>query len=197
MQDRARRVGNVGIVSLLLLLLSSQVAATTMIRLPLDERVLKAAEIIVATVVEADATRTGPLSQFIETEFRLRVEDVVVGTLQVNEQITLRILGGTIGSETQGAAGVRLPQVGKRYVLMLTPTWRTANWDVIVGVDQGLFEVVADEQTQRQRVLDFRRYTLETVSASRVLDAGNQAATLPEFVSWMKQVHTKGAVVSA
>jgi hypothetical protein len=174
-----------------------QVAATTVVPLSLEERVQKAADVIVATVLTAHAERRGESTTYIETEYTLRVEEVVVGALQPAEVIRIRLWGGTIGNETLTAAGVRVPEVGRRYVLMLTPAWRTSNWGVIVGTDQGLFEVLRDEARGSDRIVDFKGHTLEHPAASgnRLSTAASEdsSLTVREFVSWIQRIRAAGA----
>ena len=182
--------------SVAFLSLPSKAAATSMVPLTLDERVQKASEVIVATVVAADAQRKGELARFIETEYTLRVEEVVFGALQRNEVLTIRLWGGTIGEETLTAAGVRVPEVGRRYFFMLTPAWRTSNWGVIVGTDQGMFEVVRDEVRGSDRIVDFKGRTLErTPTSSNELlnaDGAESALAVPDFISWIQRARAGG-----
>src|SRR4029078_4537296 len=77
---------------------------------------------------------------------------------------------------------IRRPKVGQRYVFMLAPGWREATSNPIVGLDQGLFEIVVDQSTGRERILNFKGQTLE----SALPDGSANPMSLSDFELWIR-----------
>jgi hypothetical protein len=173
------------------------VQASTVARLSLTERVNRASDIVVATVIEARSRWTEGTPRFIVTDYTLRIEQDVLGHRPAGEIVTLTVWGGTIGNQTQKAAGVRTPTLGGRHILMLAPNWRTESWGTIVGVDQGLFQIQGDSGAATDRVLSATGLTLEYAVAGSAHDQPGSPVNEADFVAWIRAARGATEAVDA
>jgi hypothetical protein len=91
----------------------------------------------------------------METDIDVFVEDAVLPTKDFVDGGTKRLTfwGGTIGNETHSIAGVSLPQVGERYLLMLGPE-QQRELTPVVGLTQGMFKVEEGQETGEAIILE-------------------------------------------
>lgn len=195
-----RAAGPAFVCAALLLAGARVTFATQVIPLTLEQAVRGSSDVIVGTVISA-ASRWGDASKrWMLTDYVVEVEQVVAGNLPSASRMTVTFWGGTIDGETQEIAGMELPAVGHRHVLMLRRNWAQSTGSPLVGLDQGLFRVRRDAATGRDIVLDRHRRPLQRSPAGTPrLSQSSQAADtvgLSEFVVWISNL-PPGADVSA
>jgi hypothetical protein len=109
----------------------------------------------------------------------------------IGTNVTLAYWGGTIGSETQAIADVRLPVVGERLLVFLRPNWaRELGFTPVVGFNQGLFNVVPDVTSGAPLVHEASGQPLSLTASGDVVrrrDGVANAATvsLETFIAWL------------
>ena len=113
--------------------------AAQVIPLTLEQMVSRSSDVIVATVLSAESRWGGASKRWMLTDYRVQVERVVRGDIIKGVQVKVTFSGGTMEGETQRIAGMQLPVVGERQVLMLQRGWAQMSGSPIVGLDQGLF----------------------------------------------------------
>lgn len=125
-----------------------------------DQLVGEAEEIFVGTVSAATSRKlpTGGI-----------VTDVAFTNLQVlkgntaNTEITLMVLGGTVGEETLVIRGVPKFQMGITYLVFVEGNGKTIF--PVVGGDQGMFQIRRDPATGEDRVFNSRGMPITSVTA--------------------------------
>jgi len=129
------------------------------------------------------------------TDYALTIENVIYSSKKgktVSTTVILTYWGGTIGSETQAIADVRLPVVGERLLLFLRPNWeREVSFTSVVGFNQGLFSVTPDVAGGGTLVRDAFGEPLGLTASGNVvrrLDglADAPAVSLETFISWFR-----------
>lgn len=183
---------------LMLMLMFATIAtrASAQELLSLDELIIAAPSIVVATVESrrAEVEYYGN-SRLIITKVTLRVEQTVKGSTP--ERLVVEVLGGTLGDETLRVSHVPEFRVGDRDVLFLSHAPHAVS--PLVGSDQGRFRVLADNETGVPRVLTrgFEPLTsLSQVGAVRTSVARRLSAALSlnDFVTAVRdRVRTLGA----
>ncbi len=122
---------------------------TTFIAKDFDKLVAEAEEIFVGTVIATESRKLP--SGAIVTDVTFSSLRVLKGGEGTGETI-LRVLGGTVGSETLKLAGVPRFELGVTYLV-----FSKGNGKVIfpvVGGDQGLFQIKRDPTTGDELVFD-------------------------------------------
>lgn len=116
--------------------------ATTLIRQSLEELVASHPTIVVGQVVSAQSYWNAD-DTFIVTDFRIRATDVLKGDGK-RDEITVTLLGGTVGDLTALIPGGADYVPGRTYVLFLgdTPLPGTTGDASAPAHSQGVFEVV-------------------------------------------------------
>jgi hypothetical protein len=129
------------------------------------------------------------------TDYALTVEDVIYRSEKSEPVSTTAMLsywGGTIGTETQAIADVRLPIVGERLLLFLRPGWdREVGFTPVVGLSQGLFSVTPDVATGRTLVREASGQLLGLTASGNVVRRRDGLADAPvvsieTFISWLR-----------
>src|SRR6266849_182203 len=165
------------------------------LRLSLNETARQADAVVLGTIT-AKQSRWGDSSQrWMVTDYELTVENVIYPSEKgepVGTTVTLTYWGGTIGSETQAIADVRLPVVGERLLLFLRPNWeREVSFTPVVGLNQGLFSVTPDLAGGGTFVRDAFGEPLgltATGDVVRRLDglADTRAVSIETLISWLR-----------
>jgi hypothetical protein len=135
-------------ISQLLLLFAVAIAtaapasATTLLRQSLDELVANHSTIVVAEVVDAHSYWKEDGS-FIVTDFRVEASEVLKGNARKRE-LTVTVLGGTVGDLTTLIPGGADYAVGKQYVMFLAdrPLPGSSGELTAPSHSQGVFEIV-------------------------------------------------------
>lgn len=110
--------------------------------------------IVVATVESSNAQLLSRAENFIVTHFQIKVSNVLKGSQQPNQVLTLRVPGGRVQFEDGTSAEVKMPdfwkqpEVGKSYVFFLEQ--RHAGHFVLHGGPQGLFELTGEGRVKPQ-----------------------------------------------
>lgn len=120
---------------------ASPAHATISQALSLDELVDQADHVVLATCVDARASRDG--RRRIVTDFTLRVEESMKGDAASGASLTLRRLGGAIGDLGMQIAGEPHLEVGRRYLVFLR-TLSDGRTLRPVGMSQGVMPVHED-----------------------------------------------------
>lgn len=128
----------------------SAARATAQTPMSLDEMIVAAPAIVVATVESrrAEYEYYGS-SRLIITKVTLRVEESIKGSLP--RTVVVEVLGGTLGDQTLHVSHVPEFRVGDRDVLFLSNAPHAVS--PLVGSDQGRFRVLADNETGTARVV--------------------------------------------
>jgi hypothetical protein len=123
------------------------VEATTV--LPLTDRhlVARSQNIIEGTVTKLTSKWNVGRTQ-IHTVIEVTVRRALKGDLQPGQQISLRMLGGTVGDTTLLVVDAPLFRANEHLLLFLTPDFEN-QLSPIVGFDQGKFSVTADPVTRK------------------------------------------------
>ena len=116
----------------------------------LDALITRAPLVVVSTVTDrrAEWEHYGA-SRLIITKVTLEVEQTLKGSSP--RTLTIDVMGGTIGDETQRVSHTPEFRVGDRDVLFLNNAPRSVS--PLVGSDQGRFRVMTDSATGVARVL--------------------------------------------
>jgi len=129
------------------------------------------------------------------TDYALTIENVIYSSKKgepLSTTVMLTYWGGTIGSETQAIADVRLPVVGERLLLFLRPNWeREVSFTPVVGLNQGLFSVSPDVAGGGALVREAFGEPLRLAASGRVVRrlnglAAAPAVSLETFISWLR-----------
>lgn len=113
----------------------------TLQRLSLDDMIVKSTSIVHGQVTESHAAASG---RIIYTHYTLAVTDSLKGSTA--RQIDVAVPGGTAGGFQQIFPGAPALSLGQDYVLFL---WTgPSGLTQIIGLSQGLFSVVPDQQGQ-------------------------------------------------
>lgn len=128
----------------------SAARATAQTPMSLDEMIVAAPAIVVATVESrrAEYEYYGS-SRLIITKVTLRVEESIKGSLP--RTVVVEVLGGTLGDQTLHVSHVPEFRVGDRDVLFLSNAPHAVS--PLVGSNQGRFRVLADNETGTARVV--------------------------------------------
>lgn len=138
MQSRAWvGVAVVGVIAAL----ASPARATISQALSLGELVDQADHVVLATCVDARASRDG--RRRIVTDFTLQVEESMKGGAQAGASLTMRRLGGAIGDIGMRIEGEPHLEVGRRYLVFLR-TMSDGRTLRPVGMSQGVMPVEDD-----------------------------------------------------
>jgi hypothetical protein len=180
---------------LALLLATTATRASAQELLSLDEMIVAAPSIVVATVESrrAEVEYYGT-SRLIITKVTLRVEQTIKGSAP--QTLVVEVLGGTLGDTTLRVSHVPEFRVGDRDVLFLSNAAHAVS--PLVGSDQGRFRVLADNETGVPRVLTmgFEPLTsLSQIGAARTTVARRMSAALSlnDFVTAVRdRVRTLG-----
>jgi hypothetical protein len=154
------------------------VEATEVVPLTIQETVRDASAIAVVTVRKA-ASRWGDDShRWMRTDMDLYVEDAILPGADVisGRVVTVSFWGGTIGDETMAVAGLTLPAVGDRLVLMFN-TEGEAALTPAVGLTQGMFRIVRGAGDGVERVVEWDGSPLRP-SVVSLLSAGTDASAI-------------------
>lgn len=116
-----RRLSRCGVFAcaLLVLVCARVSSATQVIPLTLEQMVRGSSDIVVASIISAQSRWGDATKRWMLTDYTIEVEQVVVGNVRSGGRITVTFWGGTINGETQRIAGMHLPSVGRRHLLML------------------------------------------------------------------------------
>lgn len=153
--------------------------------LSFDQLVERAALIAVTTVTGRRAEwEFYGASRLIVTKVTLRVEQVLKGS--ASDSMTVEVLGGTVGDETQTASHVPDFRVGDRDVLFLNAHPHAVS--PLVGSDEGRFRVLRDPQAGVDRVLTSGWQPLRSTAEmrggpERVVTSMASALRLDEFAT--------------
>lgn len=118
--------------------LASPASATISQALSLGELVDQADHVVLATCVDARASRDG--RRRIVTDFTLRVQESMKGGASAGETLTMRRLGGAIGDLGMRIEGEPHLEVGERYLVFLR-TLSDGRTLRPVGMSQGVMRV--------------------------------------------------------
>ncbi|MEP7156969.1 MAG: hypothetical protein ABI905_14415 [Betaproteobacteria bacterium] len=115
-----------------------------------DALAVEAEQVVIGTASAATSRRTG--EREIVTDYRFDNLDVVKGSVP-SATLTLTLLGGTVGAETQSVAGAPKFIPGVRYLVFVA-----GNGTVmfpLVGGPQGIFQIRKDSASGVSRVHDY------------------------------------------
>jgi hypothetical protein len=167
--------------------------ATEVVPFTLEQLVRGASDVVVARVQSAESRWGDETRRWMLTDYTLSIEQNVVGDGPAGGVVKVTYWGGTIDGETQRIAGMELPVIGRRHVLMLRRGWRSSRGSPVVGLDQGLFTVQRDDASGKEIVLDRARRPLQraaggVLSVGRASEPGADAVSLSEFAVWISNV---------
>lgn len=115
-------------------------AATSLVRQSLDDLVARNQSVVVGQVLEA-RSHWNEDGTFIVTDYRIQVDDVLKGDGKGRE-VTVRLLGGTVGELTTLIIGGAELRPGRSYVLFLKEGVAGVEGITLPDHSQGAFEVV-------------------------------------------------------
>ena len=118
--------------------LASPALATVSQALSLGELVDRADHVVLASCVDAQASRDA--RRRIVTDFSLRVEESMKGGAAAGDTLTMRALGGAIGDLGMRVEGEPHLEVGRRYLVFVRAT-RDGRILRPVGMSQGVMPV--------------------------------------------------------
>ena len=124
---------------------ASTAGATTVMKLSLKDLAKKSDTIVRATVV--DETARYDANKEIYTYFTLRVLEPVKGSGK-DQVITIRQIGGVVGTIASIVPGTPSFRKGEEVVVFLTQK-DAAGYPWVMGLQQGKFTVIADENGQK------------------------------------------------
>jgi len=177
-----------------IILCGASLVAAQGVPLSLNETARQADAVVLGTIT-AKQSRWGDSSQrWMVTDYALTVENVIYSSEKgepVRTPVTLTYWGGTIGSETQAIADVRLPVVGERLLLFLRPNWaREVSFTPVVGFNQGLFSVTPEVAGGGALVREAFGEPLELTASGEVRHhdglADTRAVSIETFISWLR-----------
>lgn len=144
-----------------------------------DELVALSEVVLVGTVAQTvsswDESRTR-----IYTYVTLSDLEVIKGEVS-GPDYTLRVRGGVVGDQAELIAGMPNLQTGNRYLLFIRGNFQ----DIfpVVGIQQGVFQIQRDAQSQREIVLDHQKKPVVGVTASELRTGAAQQAPAPEAMT--------------
>jgi hypothetical protein len=151
----------------------------------LDEMILAAPAIVVATVESrrAEYEYYGS-SRLIITKVTLRIEDTLKGSAP--RTLVVEVLGGTLDDQTLHVSHVPEFQVGDRDVLFLSLAPHSVS--PLVGSDQGRFRILTDNESGTPRVLTMGYEPVASLAQigagqTRVARRMSEGMSLPQFVT--------------
>src|SRR5438270_4852368 len=151
--------------------------ATTVIPPSFDELVSRAEVIFQGTVTDVRSQWVGEGGQrHINSYVTFKVEDAIKG--KPGAQITLQMLGGTVGSETMEVTDAPKFNVGDRDILFVEHNGE--QFVPLVGIMHGRFRVQRDEQTGRDFVTNGEGEPVRDLSK---LGREEESATAAEALS--------------
>ncbi|HXI22606.1 MAG TPA: Calx-beta domain-containing protein [Pyrinomonadaceae bacterium] len=146
--------------------------------------------------ITAKQSRWGDSSRrWMVTDYALAIENVVYSPEKekpLGTTVMLTYWGGTIGSETQAIADVRLPVVGERLLLFLRPNWdREVSFTPVVGFNEGLFTVTPDVAGGEALVRDAFGEPVGLAASGDVVrrvdgPADAPAVSIETFINWLR-----------
>ena len=158
------------------------------VELTFDDLIQRAPAIVVATVTGRRAEwESYGTSKLIVTKVSLQVEQVLRGSAP--RELTIEVLGGTIGEETLHVSDVPEFTVGGREVLFLNNAPHAVS--PLVGSDQGRFRVINESATGTARVVTRGYAPLVAVSdigteRVRAVSSLSLALSLNDFVTQVR-----------
>ena len=120
--------------------------ALSVVPMTVDEAGYDAETTILGRVIKKESVWGDPSHRYMRTYYTIAIEDVVPPTADIKAGSTtvVSFWGGTIDKESQGIAGLQMPQLQQRYILMLRESWHTPGMTPVVGTNQGFFRVNAN-----------------------------------------------------
>lgn len=122
---------------------AARVAATVVAAMGFEAQCATAERIFVGSVRSVESRRRAAAPAYFETAVTFAVEDAIAGG--VPAEVTLTFAGGRIGDLEQVVDGMPRVVVGERYVVLAEPDDDPPLVSPVVGFNQGLYRVVADE----------------------------------------------------
>ncbi len=182
---------------ILLTLLGSRLAlATEVVLLTLTETARQADTIVLGTVVSQKSRWGNESRRWMVTDYTFAVEETIYSPAQrdAGKTITVTYWGGTLDGETQAISDMRLPAVGERLLLMLTPGWnKEVQFSPVVGLYQGLFAIggeggAAIVHDSNGAALFVRGDgAIGKRKGDANLETDRPAAEIAVFVSWLRE----------
>jgi hypothetical protein len=160
--------------------------ATIARSVPFDEKVEKAASIIVGKVTRT-RSEWDPSHRWILTYSTFQVEETIKGP-QVNET-TLITPGGTVGSIHQESIGVPAFREGDEHVIFVRGT---PNGPTVLDFDQGAYDIEQDGSERVVRPVNSDLVRMDTQSGTVV--APEQPRTLREFRDAVRESERRARV---
>jgi hypothetical protein len=167
--------------------------ATSVEPMSIGETVHDAEAIMVGRAV-AMKSRYGDASRrFMLTDYAFKIEDTILesGEVRKGKVVNLTFWGGQIGEERQGIAGLSLPSMNEKLVLMLRENHKQAGFTPVVGLNQGMFRIRVD--AGKQLVTDAEGLPLAAGAEGAVVrtseeqaEKGTKPVTLESFMSYLR-----------
>ena len=158
------------------------------IELSFDDLIQRAPSIVLATVTSRRAEwESYGTSKLIITKVSLQVEQTLKGSAP--RELTIEVLGGTIGEETLHVSHVPEFAVGDRDVLFLNNAPHSVS--PLVGSDQGRFRVINESASGTARVVTRGYAPLVAVAdigseRERAVSSLSSALSVTEFVTQVR-----------
>ena len=160
------------------LALAAAASATTVIPPSFDELVTRAQIIFQGTVTDVRSAWTGEGAQrCIVTFVTFKVEDAIKGN--PGKEMTLRMLGGTVGTETMQVSDAPRFTAGDRDVLFVENNGR--QFIPLVGIMHGRYRVYKDENGHELVLTNEGTALSSTDQVGREAAAQGQAMTVEQF----------------
>jgi len=176
---------SVAIAAAALVFCVSAARATAQTPMSLDEMIVAAPAIVVATVESrrAEYEYYGS-SRLIITKVMLRIDDTLKGSAP--RTLVVEVLGGTLDGQTLHVSHVPEFNVGDRDVLFLSLAPHSVS--PLVGSDQGRFRILTDNESGTPRVLTTGYEPVASLAQigaerTRVARRMSEGMSLPQFVT--------------
>lgn len=133
----------------------SEVNATTLVELSLEEMCMQSDEIVEAKVVSINSYRDPEMGNHVFTDIEIEIADNSKGKLKKNSKHIIKMFGGTVDGKTTMIVGSPYFVIGEETMLFLK-TRKSKNISKrkysVIGLSQGKFDIVKDKKTGEKKI---------------------------------------------
>jgi hypothetical protein len=151
---------------ILLLAAVGQPAEAGVKKMCMEEVIFEADIVFVGTLVDIQ-TRWGEGNKMIWTDYYFSVEEVWKGQAEGNPHV-VSVGGGTVGGQSIMLSHVPNFETGSTYVVYSYHNARLYA-EATVGVEQGIFREVVDDDTEEKFIIDYFGYRMERLDDHTIL----------------------------
>ena len=163
--------------------------ATSLIRQSLDDLVARNRSVVVGQVLEAKS-RWNEEGTFIVTDYRVQVDDVLKGGAKGRE-VTVTLLGGTVGDLTTLIIGGAELRPGRSYVLFLKDGVEGVEGVTLPDHSQGAFEDVKAKDGLRAVSQGLRHPLLPDVRGHVDVPGGAEGLPLTSLMKSVREIASR------